>query len=58
MIHCGKLSIDIPDGFDMNIERLANDTLVLEGSLSFTTWSIFGKKEKTLCKNYNQKKLV
>jgi hypothetical protein len=34
-INSGKLTIDIPDGFNMEIERLSNDTLVLEGKLKF-----------------------
>ncbi|MEY3423042.1 MAG: hypothetical protein RIR48_3372 [Bacteroidota bacterium] len=34
-INGGKLTIDIPDGFNMEIERLSNDTLVLEGKLKF-----------------------
>ncbi len=34
-INGGKLIIDIPDGFNMEIERLSNDTLVLEGKLKF-----------------------
>ncbi|MBK9566629.1 MAG: hypothetical protein WAT46_00735 [Saprospiraceae bacterium] len=45
-IHSGKLSIDIPDGFDMNIERLANDTLVLEGKLKFYYMEYFLVKRK------------
>lgn len=34
-INGGNLTIDIPDGFNMEIERLSNDTLVLEGKLKF-----------------------
>lgn len=45
-IHSGKLSIDIPEGFDMNIERLANDTLVLEGKLKFYYMEYFLVKRK------------
>ncbi len=45
-INRGKLSIDIPDGFSMNIERLTNDTLVLEGKLKYYYMEYFLVKRK------------
>lgn len=46
IIDGGKLNIDLPEGFNMNIERLDSDTLILEGKLKYYYMEYFLAKRK------------